>query len=254
MEHRNPLHVLGEFSWKDYTIFKAHLRLPTPYLKIIFRNYKNLHEALLAMPTLVDKYNNYLWEKIKMNAETLTKLYKMCNLPVQYYDTQVYITEKPKDNDDLVYLSNNLIRLGGKVPVLYFHSQFADGAMKAATMFMRKAIASKFRSYCVLYPTALEAIKQWDAEDALVVRMASVEFLMIWGIGVEYTTEFTTVQLNSLLQQRKSKGLVTILVSSLDPKEYKSRYGEEPDGIIVGFKDEKVKQTLSSVRNMLEND
>jgi len=250
--NQNPLHELGAFDWRDYRIFKSHLRLPAPYPYIIFKNYTDLHVAVCELPKLFDKHSEYLWEKRCMNAEYKEKLYKVSNIPVQYHKPGVYITESPKDQADVAFVEENIERVMGTGKVFYFHSAFGENALRAAASITKAAVDRHIKCYCVSFPNILDTIKKWDADDPAVIRLSTVEVLVLWAVGSEYTTEFTNTQLNSIVQSRRADGHTTILVSSLSPKEYKARYGDEPDGIVVAFKDTKLKQTLSDLKRELE--
>lgn len=251
--NRNPLHKLGEFSWVDYKIFKAHLRLPRPYLRIIFKNYTSMHEAVFALPNIIEGYATHLWEKQIMNAvEFKEKLYQSCHIPPQYHKVAMYITSTPKDQSDVAALVKSAGKMQDKGLTLYFHSEFMEGAMHAACDILRSAIDKKLRGFCISYPNVLDIIKQWDPDNPVVQRITSVDILVLWGVGTEYTTEFTNAQLNSILIGRRANCRTTVVVSSLNPKDFKSRYGAAPEGVCVGFTDPKLTQTLSEVRAMLE--
>lgn len=253
-KHRNPLHTLGEFSWADYGVFKAHLRLPRPYPLLVFKNYATMHDAVLALPRLFEKHSNHLWEKMKMTAEFKEKVYRTCNVPPQYFKTAMYATEAPKDQSDIATTVKHADKLVGKGISMYFYSAFAEGAMHAATDILRSAIDKKLRGYCVSFPNVIENIKKWESEDAVLMRIMSVDILVLWAVGSEYTTEFTNTQLQSILMARRADNKTTIVVSSLSPKEYKSRYGQDPEGACVGFKDTKLKVTLADIRESLEKE
>jgi len=253
MEHnRNPLHAIGEFSWADYGVFKAHLRLPRPYPLLVFRNYSNMHDAVFALPRLIEKYSDHLWEKMKMTADFKEKVYKTCNIPPQYFKTSMYITSNAKEQADIAATVKNAEKLEGKGVSMYFHSTFAEGAMHAATDILRSAVDKKLRGYCVSFPNVIENIKKWDAEDVVLIRIMSVDLLVLWAVGSEYTTEFTNTQLQSILMARRADNKTTIVVSALSPKEYKARYGQEPEGACVEFTDTKLKVTLADIRESLE--
>lgn len=250
--NRNPLHKLGEFSWADYAIFKAHLRLPRPYLYLIFRNYKDMHSAVGALPSLVTAYSNHLWEKVRMTAEFKEKLYQAIGIPPQFHKTAVYIAANTSDQGDVAAIVKNAGNLKNRGINLYFYSEFAEGAMHAASEILRSAVEHKLTGYCASYPNILEVIKQWDVEHHVINKIRYSDVLVLWNVGCEYTTEFTNSELNKIMVTRRSEKLTTIVVSALTPKAFNQRYGAGPDGACVGFKDPKLKQTLSEVRSMLE--
>lgn len=250
--NRNPLHTLGEFSWADYAVFKAHLRLPRPYLYLIFRNYKDMHSAVLALPKLVTAYADHLWEKKKMTADFKDKVYQSIGIPPQFHKTAMYTTENAKDQGDVAAIVKNAGNLKDSGVTLYFYSEFAEGAMHAASEILRKAVDSKLTGYCASYPNIIEVIKQWDLEHHVINKIRYSDVLVLWNVGCEYTTEFTTSEMSKIMVTRRASNLTTIVVSNLTPKAYLQRYGMSPEGTCVGFKDHKLKQTLSEVRSMLE--
>lgn len=250
--NRNPLHVLGEFSWADYKIFKAHLRLPRPYPYIIFKNYKSMHEATFNLASIVTKYNMYMWEKTKMQVTMKEKRYQAAGIPCNYHKPTMYITENSKDQSDIAVTVKQAAKLAGMGVNFYFHSEFSEGAMNAATDVLRSAVDGKLSCYCVYYPIVLDAIKTWDTSDPIITRIPTADVLLVWGVGSEYTTDFTNAQIIKILEQRKVHSKTTVVVSSLNPKEYKNRYGYDPEGAVVAFKDHKLKVTLSDIRGMLE--
>jgi len=250
--NRNPLHGLGEFSWADYKVFKAHLRLPRPYPLIIFKNFKHMHDAVIALPSLLAKHSDHMWEKRQMNAEFKEKVYRSYNIPVQYFNPSVYITESPKDQADIDSIITNVAKLKDKGVAVYMHSEFSEGAMNAAMALLRSAADNKVRGYCIAFPSVIDTIKKWDPEDAMLDRMMAVDVLVLWAVGSEYTTEFTNTQLGSILMARKADGKTTVVVSSLSPKDYKTRYGQPPEGAVVGFTDNKMKVTLAGIAKALD--
>lgn len=249
---KNPLEAFGQYTWADYAVFKAHLRLPKEYLRILFRNYNNLRDVVIHLPTLVDKYADHLWEKRKMDAEIKERFYRSCHIPPQFHKTTVYITANSKDQSDLAATIKHVDKLVGTGISFYFHSAFSEGAMHAASDILRAAIDRCIKSYCALYPSVLDIVKKWDLEDSTLDRLRVADILVLWGVGSEYATEFTNTQLSKIMLERRADKKVTILVSSLNPKEFKTRYGQDPEGIVVEFKDTKLKQTLAEVREMLE--
>ena len=185
-------------------------------------------------------------------VEFREKVYQSCHIPPQYHKTVLYITENTKDQGDLAATVKNADKLHNLGVTFYFYSEFMEGAMHAACDILRSAIDKKLRGFCASYPNTLELIKQWDPDNPAIQRMMTVDVLVLWGVGAEYTTEFTNAQLNKILMTRRANRHTTIVVSSLNPKEFKSRYGTEPEGAWVGFKDQKLKQTLGEIREMLE--
>lgn len=250
--NKNPLHVLGEFSWADYSIFKAHLRLPRPYLRIIFRNYKDLRVTMTDLPRIITGYSEHVWEKRKMTVAFKEKLYQAGGIPPMFHRTSVYCTNNSKDQGDIAATVRNADKLGTAGVNLYFYSDFQESAMHAACDILRSAIDKKLAGFCANYPVVLDAIKTWDKDNSMLNRVLTADLLVLWGVGCEYVTEYTTTQLQGILTGRKANLKATIVVSSLTPKDYKSRYGVEPEGATVGFKDVKLRQTLSEVSAMLE--
>lgn len=188
-----------------------------------------------------------------MNPSFKEKLYQASNIPPQYHSNTMFICDKPADQETLDYLIENVAWLEKNGKQFYFYGPFGEEPMKAATSIMKAAVDRKIKCYCENYPTFLEIIKQWDAEDPKLQRARDTNLLILWAVGGEWTTDFTTTHLEALLNSRSAKGLTTILVSGLTPKEYETRYKAEAPGIAVAFKGTKIKETLASLKKEMEN-
>ena len=248
--HKSPLAVVGRPDWKEYYAFRDHLRLPMNYLVVIFKHFSSLNEAVPKVPALIAKLDELLWEK-QMNPEMSQKAYKYANIPVQYHAPQKFETEKAEEQADVQYIIDNIEKMKGSGATFYFHSSMGDQAMRAATAVLRKSIDKKLRSYCNLFPNILDSIKKWDSDDPVITRVIGAETLLVWGVGMEFTTEFTTSHLGTLIERRQAEGGLTVIVSALTPKEYIERYKTPPPGIVVQFKDMKIKQTLAELKKRI---
>lgn len=252
MEHRNPLHVLGQgYSWADYAVFKAHLRLPSPYPLLALKHYPRPSDAIPALSELLEQHFDYAWEKQKMSASLTKKRYAAAHIPPQYHVVGGYTATSKKNQQEFAQIVDHAELLKDSGVVLYLHSAFASSAMHAACAVLRNTLDKGLRGYCANFPTVLEAIKKWDPDDNVVTRIHTSDVLVLWAIGSEYATEFTNTHLENLLSLRTANNKATLLVSSLDPKEYKTRYGSEPPGAVVEFADQKMKQTLEEIRKGL---
>jgi len=244
---RNPLQELSpNYTWADYKIFKAHLMIPLPYLRVALKNFSP-HDAVFNLHRVIQKTNEHLWSK-RMNPSFIEKLYQVANIPPQYHKPEMFICEKPADQENLDYVIENTSWLINNGKQFYLYGPFGEEPMKAAAAIVRSCIASKVSCFCENYPAFLDTIKTWDLEDEKLKRIRTTTVLVLWAVGGEYATDFTNVQLESLLSVRSSANLTTILVSSLSPKDYLSRYKVEPPGIYVGFKGTKIKETLAMLK------
>ena len=250
---RNPLHVLSpDYTWADYKTFKAHLQLPSPYLRIALKNFSP-GEAVFNMHRVIKKYNDYLWSS-RMNPSFREKLYQVANIPPQYHAPQMFICEKPADQENLDYVIENTTWLSNNGKQFYFYGPFSEEPMKAASAIVRACVDNQVKCFCENYPAFLDTIKTWDLEDEKLRRIRTTSVLVLWAVGGEYATEFTNTQLEALLSVRSASNLTTILVSSLSPKEYQNRYKVEPPGIYVGFKGIKIKETLAMLKKEMSGE
>lgn len=257
MYNRNLLQNINtQYTWADYNTFKTYLRLPLPYLVVLFKNFNKPHDMVYNLNRVIEKFHEHLWGKMK-NKTLGQKLYQIANIPPLYLsDSRVIICSKPKEQELFDAVADNAAKLIGSGKQLYFHSDFAETAMTAACRIARKAIdgmggdlATMFgKVYCCNLGGYLEAYKaNWDSTDPVIKNARESELLILYGVGNEYTTEFTSSYLFSLLDQRTVEGRSTILVSSLSPTQFTSRYGKEFVSTVVEFKDNKIKQTLSDL-------
>lgn len=180
-----------------------------------------------------------------MNPSFKEKMYQVANIPPQYHAPMMFICDKPADQEVLDYLIANVKWLEGNGKQFYLHGPFGEEPMKAATAIARACIDRSVKCYCENFPAFLDTIKTWDLESETLKRIRTTQVLILWAVGGEYSTEFTTTNLDALLSIRTANNLTTILVSGLAPKEYFNRYKSEPTGISVGFKGTKIKETLA---------
>lgn len=249
--NRNPLQALGHnYTWADYYTFRAHLQLPRPYPRIALKNFSP-KEAVDNLSRLINSYQQHLWEK-KVEPTFKEKLYQVANIPPQYHTPQMFYCEKAADQENLAYVISNIAWLEKNGKQFYFHGPFAEDPMKAATAILRAAVDAKVSCFCENYPTFLDTVKTWDLEDEKLQRIRTTKLLVLWAVGGEWSTDFTQTQLTALLTIRAANGLSTILVSSMTPAEYSSRYKSEAPGIIVAFKGTKMKETLASLKKEME--
>lgn len=248
----NPLHVLShEYNWADYKIFRAHLQLPTPYVRIALKNFSPF-DAVFNLSKIISKYHKHLWEK-NVEPTFAQKMYQVANIPPQYHKPEMFICEKPADQENLDYVIANTNWLANNGKQFYFHGPYGEEPMKAAAAIVRSCTDNKIKCYCENYPAFLDTIKTWDLEDEKLKRIRTTTVLVLWAVGGEWTTEFTNTHLEALLSVRSSTNLTTILVSALNPKEYQNRYKAEPPGITVSFRGTKTKETLAMLKKEMES-
>lgn len=243
----NTLHIVSPtYTWEDYHAFNRQLQLPFLYLRVAFSNY-NPAEAVKRLPEMFRQIHTKLWEN-RVTTSMTERMYQVANIPPQYHRPTEFTCAKAADQDTLQYLIENVCYLKENGKLFYFYGPFCAEPLKAATTIAKKAVDNKIKCYCNSYPEFLEIIKTWDVTDERLKMFRNVPILILWAVGSEWSTEFTTTQLDALINTRNIHNLTTILVSSLSPKEYADRYGAEPQGIIVGFKGTKVKETLEKLR------
>lgn len=257
MYNKNLLQNINQqYTWADYNTFKTYLRLPLPYLVVLFKNFNRPHDMVYNLNRVIEKFHEHLWGK--MRDKTINqKLYQIANIPPLYAsDNKVIICNKPKEQELFDALVQNSVKLVGSGKQLYFHSDFMETAMVAASRIAKNAIDNLLGEistifgavYCCHLGSYLEVYKaNWDSTDPTIKNARESELLILYGVGNEYTTEFTSSYLFSLLDQRTVEGRSTILVSSLSPTQFTNRYGKEFVATVVEFKDNKIKQTLSDL-------
>lgn len=257
--HRNPLEIVGRYHWGDYKLFKNYLRLPPSYLAVIFKNYKeDLHIAVRNLPVFIEKYHKFLWEKKLMHEEVsfLEKRWAAAGIPVTYFKSRPVICSKTTEQGQYETLARNVTKLANKGVALYLHSPQSDGAMMAGFSMVKSAIEAGIKAICISYPSVSDVQKAtWDGDPSSIQKMAAIKtypIILLYAIGSEFTSTgyFSTV-LKNIIDERNLNGLTTILVSGLDPKEYITRYGREPEAITIGFTDTKIKQTLRELAKEL---
>lgn len=249
----NLLHELSpHYTWDDYSTFKTHLQIPYEYLRVCMLNSFKPHAVVKMLPALIDKIHNKMWS-LNMNPTFQEKKYMVANIPPQHHKKEMFICDKAADQDNLEYISGNVDWLSKNGKLFYFHGPYADGPMKAAAEILRNACDKNIKCYCENYPAFLDIIKTWDLADENLKRIRTTQILVLWAVGAEWSTQFTTTQLEALLSIREAAGLTTILVSALSPKEYSSRYGTECPGIVVAFKGSKTKETLAMLKKEIES-
>jgi len=247
----NPLLKLGEYSWDDYYKFKDHLRLPTAYLKIAFKEYRTVAIAARNVSEIVAKLHQRLWES---KVHTLQeRKYITYGVPPQYLKEKIVLCSSAKNQTDFDWLVGALEQWVPKGKAFYFFSEFnMEGAVEAGAMLVRKASDKKLKAYFVSFPHVIEAIKRFDPDDPVVERIKKEDLLVLWAVGSEYTTDFNTGRLKELIDLRCINGKSTVLCSGLTPLEFRSRYGMDPMGITIDFKGKKITATIDALRKELE--
>lgn len=258
MYNRNLLqNISPAYNWADYRAFKSHLCLPLPYLVVLFKNYSKINDMIFNLSRVVEAYHKYLWSKI-MDPTLQQKLYQLANIPPLYINyKRPVICDKVKEQQYFDILLDNAPKLITANKQLYFHSPFSEGAMIAASKIAVNAIstfqgknytAMLGKIYCCNLGTYLETYKEnWDATNATIKNTREADLLVLYGVGNEYTTEFTSSYLFALIDQRNVEGRSTILVSSLSPTQFTNRYGKEFVATSIEFRDNKIKQTLEDL-------
>ena len=74
-ENRSPIVLLGYQNWNQYSVFKSHLMLPFPYLRVIVKNFRDLTEVPIILPRLIARIDAHLWSLME-TPDTSTKFFK----------------------------------------------------------------------------------------------------------------------------------------------------------------------------------
>lgn len=246
--NKNPLHILGDYAWKDYYTFRDHLRVPLPYLRVVFRKCpNNLSAAVANMHKVFAAVDKHAWEKIMEVAPIKLRRYKVANIPPMYFADREVATIRGGDQPNFQRLVDNLERVTGQT--FYFHSEFCDAAIAAAVILVKRAVVDlHIPSYCASFPTVIAEYKtDWDNKSPLQHHVREDALVVLYAVGGEYSTEFTSNLLQEIIRHREAHQKTTIICSSLCPRDYIARYITPPAGIEIGFVDEKIKKTLSQL-------
>lgn len=258
-EKRKSSMVMGrKLTWAEYHIYDSYLRIPRMYVDVLFKNYDTPYNMVLALPTVFNKVHQHILEVYKMHNEIgwKEKFWEAAQIPPTYYGVRPAICASSKDQGDYNFVVENIGKARGIT--LYLHSEQMEGAMNAGVAIMKAAIEAKIpHPFCVSYPNLVDSKKDtWSTkeEDVLGVRANKADILLIYAAGCEYAAGgFSANHLVHTINERVNKGKSTVVVSSLNPGEYKKRYGKDVEGVSIEFKDDKIKQTLKDLRRSLEN-
>lgn len=107
----------------------------------------------------------------------------------------------------------------------------------------------KVSCYCTSFPELIADMKEgWDTKSPLQTHVRNDQVVAVYAVGSEYSTEYTEHLLQEIIRSRTANGLVTILCSSLTPRDYMTRYHCHPEGVEIGFRDQKLKRTLAEIK------
>jgi hypothetical protein len=252
-------HPLTPFNLtiKDYSIFKAHLRLPLPWLKVIFRNFRDLTPVPGRLGELTAGLNEFLRNQMS-NETPMTmkeKLYLIAGIPAVYIRRH----EPPVAKADPFRAYSTILRQIRKFTeqghVLFFHSSFQDQALLAACNIAKSAVDFKISSFVIDVPSFIDATKEFESNSKSDAerKAEESELLVLWSVGAEYRTPWSDSQLDPLISKRVINKQTTILVSSLTPKDYAKRYEKELVGTILQFEDSNMTLTLNQLIKELED-
>lgn len=247
----NPLEIFGYYDWIHYNYFKKYLRMPVPYLRVIFKNYRDLTIVPALLPKLLYTINEHWW---KMNSTPSRHEIqsKVAGVPALYLQQE---TTPICKGDVLKYYQlalEKIIKFSTSGKVLYLHSEYETNSLHAASQLVKQAIKNGIPCCMVDLPTVMAEIKTWQ-ETELLKKLKKAQVACIYMIGKEFSTEFTQSNLETLIQQRTVENKVTLLCSHLAPPEFRTRYGIEVPGTVLKFEDEKITKTLATLLKELEN-
>lgn len=120
-------------------------------------------------------------------------------------------------------------------------SLYISGGSGLGKSFIAQCIAREVsgRGFSVVYETAfsalglLEDIKFGRREDSSEI-FYSADLLILDDVGAEMATPFTNAAFYNLINHRLSKGLSTVVISSLTGAEIKKRYGAQTESRLEG--------------------
>lgn len=262
MYNRNLLqNISPAYNWADYRTFKAHLCLPMSYLVVLFKNFNKTNDMVYNLSRVIEAYHKHIWSKM-MDKTLQEKLYQLANIPPLFIrSTKMIMCSKAKEQVLFDTVVENAGKLIGSAKQLYLYSNFMEAAMIAASRIAVNAInsyqgnnytAMLGKVYCCNLGSYLETFKEnWDMKDPLIKNTREADLLVLYGVGNEYKTEFTSTYLFSLIDQRAVEGRSTILVSSLSPTQFTTRYGKDFVATAIEFTDNKIKQTLEDLAKEL---
>jgi len=249
--NKSPIEPLGYLGWNQHSIFKHHLRIPLPYLRVIVKNYRDLTEVPILLPGLIEKIDQHLWS-LMQELEFFEKKLKASGVPVPYIRND----ETPVAGVKTVNAYDLILGAVGKILnkplVLYFHSGFESAALQAASNIIKAAIKSGVDAKMVSFGKLLEEIKKWDQNNYVATTADKAELLCLYMVGTEYTTDFSQSVLQMLIQHRRTEGKPTLVCSHLDPVEFKKRYFEL-NGVAMKWEDPGMITTVDELVKYLKS-
>lgn len=244
MEHRSLLAPLGYRHLDDYYIFKDHLRMPLPYLKIIVKNYRSLSRVPVVLHEIVNRYHEHLWSNMVMERQEI--LIKLAGVPPLFCEDEE-LPDAPGETLRLFrQITGYMQPFVKKARLLYLHSDFETNALRAASQIIKAGIKAKISSYMIDFPNVMKEIKTWTESEAL-QKLDEAQIACIYMIGKEYATEFSAANLETIIASRTVANKVTILCSHLTPDDFLKRYNTPVRGTIMRFNDPKIKATIAEL-------
>ena len=260
---RNLLKPLNaNYTLKDSMIFRKYLTIPKPYLKGIFQLYGSdqLDRVALDLPSIVSRCHEAYWRKYKLtehsHEEKLRAIhYTIARIPPMYIDRN----ELPATTGENLNLYSQILEdpigFSSLGRVLYFYSEFEDGAMLAASNILKSAVRSKLKCCMVPLTTFMEEVKTFQ-DSALIDAMEAADIACLSMLGTVYKANsgFTEATCSAFIDQRRLSGKSTILSSHLTPEEFKERYKVSLDrygAIPIRLKDATIKATVADLAKEL---
>ena len=244
--HKSPIERLGYRGWPQYSIFKHHLRVPQPYLKVIVKNYRDLTEVPILLSRLVEQIDKHLWSKMS-DTEMVEKNFKVKGIPVPYIRDDSAPIGGVKVINAYNFITGDILKFLGKPMTLFMHSPFENSALKAASNIIKAGLRAGVDSRMVSFGKFLEETKTWNRDNFVVQSVEKASLLCLYMVGTEYTTEFSQSSLQTLLKTRRVAGQTTMICSHLEPAEFIKRYGFDPGAVPLKFEDEKLLSTIDEL-------
>lgn len=259
---KNPLKPLGYTDQLDFRIYRKYLKIPKPYLRVIFQLYpRTLQKVPLELHSVIERIDTKHWGALKMSdvsqeEQVRNVKYKIAGVPPMYINRN----ELPSCAGATLGLLGSIVEepegFSKMGQVLYFHSEFEDNALLAASRIMKSAVTAGVPSYMLPFPRYMSGIKEYLRDDTSLGKVKSSSITVLTLIGTEYVHKesgFTEASLMELVRTRKVEGKSTILTSHLTPADFSARYFplEKLGAVALKFEDPNSTTTIAQLTKEL---
>lgn len=245
----------------DYGILHKYLRLPYPFMRVMFTNYTSLHTALLDLPQIVKTTNSLYQKGIRKHmedqgknlVETL-KVQKMVakGVPAYYAAKSFTISADYKTMSAVTAICNDPKKFCRTGSSLYLYSDSANSAMMAGMEICKHAISASVDTAIFAFPEFMSRVKDFNMSSDTFKRATTCEMLCFYMVGTEYlaASGFTEAALDQVIQKRALEGRPTVLISHLTPAAFFERYArgiESFRAVPLPFHDRNIRSTVESL-------